>query len=99
MGWKTIGEARFRSYREYRTMHENLTAAQARGTELLLEVRELKRQLRDRDAFIGRLQVLLSLSGAPTIPPPSSTKLPLPPPVPALPEDHDDYDDELPLPK
>lgn len=73
MAWNAVGVERFRSYREYQEMSENLTAVQSRCTELLLEARQMRLMLVEKDVVIQKLQAALALSGAPvaTVPPPT----------------------------
>lgn len=45
MAWSAVGVERFRSYREYQEMMENLTAVQVRCNELSQDVRVLRAHL------------------------------------------------------
>jgi hypothetical protein len=70
MAWNAVGVERFRSYKEYKEMSDNLTSVQARCTELFLEARNMR--LVEKDALIQRLQAALTLAGgAMTVPPPT----------------------------
>lgn len=67
MAWKAVGEARFRSYSEYRDMFRNLTEIQALSTEQFLRIQELKAELKEKDEMLEkvmRIAFLLNPEGA-----------------------------------
>lgn len=98
MAWKAIGIERFRSYKEYTTMLENLTATQERCNQLLEENRALKAKLADVHKRAEELMGLREPS-----PRNGHTKLPPPPKAPSIPPpsdllDIEPADDGIPIP-
>ncbi len=62
MAWKAIGEARFRSYQEYRDMEKNLTSVQELCTEQFLRIQDLKRELAEKNEMLDKLMAIALLT-------------------------------------
>lgn len=62
MAWKAIGEARFRSYKEYQDLLRNLTSVQELCTEQFLRIQELKRELAKKDEMLDKLMAIALLT-------------------------------------